>query len=96
MQAKRKPVAEAIKERAALFLNTPYLWGGGSVFGIDCSGFTQMVFRFFNIPCCVMRICRLPRAKWLAFYRKRVAAISLSLIMLEGRITHVGILLNDP
>ncbi|WP_299868780.1 C40 family peptidase [uncultured Hoeflea sp.] len=27
---------------AALFLNTPYLWGGRSGFGIDCSGLVQM------------------------------------------------------
>ena len=30
---------------ARLFLNTPYLWGGRSGSGIDCSGYTQLVFR---------------------------------------------------
>ncbi len=30
---------------AQLFLNTPYLWGGRSGAGIDCSGYTQLVFR---------------------------------------------------
>ena len=37
---------------AKQFLNAPYLWGGKSPFGIDCSGFTQLVFRAFsyNLP----------------------------------------------
>jgi gamma-D-glutamyl-L-lysine dipeptidyl-peptidase len=34
-----------LKTIAFKYLNTPYQWGGKSPFGIDCSGFTQMVFR---------------------------------------------------
>ncbi len=34
---------------AKQFLNVPYLWGGKSVMGIDCSGFTQLVFKCMNI-----------------------------------------------
>jgi gamma-D-glutamyl-L-lysine dipeptidyl-peptidase len=36
---------EFLKGIALKYLNAPYLWGGKSPFGIDCSGFTQMVFR---------------------------------------------------
>jgi gamma-D-glutamyl-L-lysine dipeptidyl-peptidase len=42
----------SLLEHAKQFLNVPYLWGGKSFFGIDCSGFTQLVFRLhdFNLP----------------------------------------------
>lgn len=34
---------------ALSFLNTPYLWGGKSIFGIDCSGLVQNVFRQLDL-----------------------------------------------
>lgn len=36
---------EFVKLTALRYLNAPYLWGGKMPFGIDCSGFTQMVFK---------------------------------------------------
>ena len=31
------------------YLNSPYLWGGKSPFGIDCSGFVQCVYQLHGI-----------------------------------------------
>ncbi|MFT4546598.1 MAG: hypothetical protein ACI8XO_004459 [Verrucomicrobiales bacterium] len=41
---------ENLEQLAGDYLHAPYLWGGRSPFGIDCSGFTQMIFKFFNLP----------------------------------------------
>jgi len=40
-----RPKINSIIEDSLLFLNAPYLWGGKSPFGIDCSGLTQIVFK---------------------------------------------------
>jgi hypothetical protein len=86
---------EDITTTAKSFLNAPYLWGGRTHFGIDCSGFTQVVFKLNNIQ--LKRdasqqvqegvlVENLSRARLgdLAFFNNA-----------EGRVTHVGILLND-
>jgi len=41
--------ADRLTKTALKYLHTPYLWGGRSPFGIDCSGFTQNVYQFFGI-----------------------------------------------
>lgn len=38
-----------IMQQSYMFLNAPYLWGGRSPFGIDCSGFTQLIFKLCGI-----------------------------------------------
>ncbi|MCS7077214.1 MAG: C40 family peptidase [Bacteroidia bacterium] len=40
---------DRVVELAKQFLYAPYLWGGRSIFGIDCSGFTQLIFRMMGV-----------------------------------------------
>ena len=40
---------EVIIRQALKYFNAPYLWGGRSPFGIDCSGFTQVIFKTAGI-----------------------------------------------
>jgi len=77
---------------AKLYLETPYLWGGKSVFGIDCSGFAQQVFKLAGI--------KLPRdAYQQAEIGEKVAfgehqPNDLAFFTSSGRITHVGIVID--
>lgn len=87
---------ESLLEKVALrYLGSPYLWGGRTPFGIDCSGFTQMVYRFMGIS--------LPRDAWqqaeegqLVHFTEEARPGDLAFFANEeGRITHTGIILKD-
>ena len=45
-------INEELVRIAKQFVNSPYLWGGRSPYGIDCSGLTQVVYKILgiNIP----------------------------------------------
>jgi hypothetical protein len=79
---------------AEIYLETPYLWGGRSVFGIDCSGFAQQVFKFFGIK--LLRDAYLQAEQGEAVSSMSEAqACDLAFFKNEkGRITHVGIILS--
>lgn len=86
---------ESIRQVAFTFLNTAYLWGGRSVFGIDCSGFVQLLMRFFgkHLPRDTSNQSML--GEDLGFLQEARCGDLAYFDNEEGKIIHVGLLLND-
>jgi hypothetical protein len=92
---KHKKGVKDIISTAYLFLNAPYLWGGKSPFGIDCSGFTQLVYKLngYKLPRDSQQQVELGSA--LSFVEEAEAGDLAFFDNEEGRIVHVGILLSS-
>lgn len=85
---------ERITQLSECFVNAPYLWGGRSPYGIDCSGLTQVVFKMIGINLArdasqqvlqgnTVDFLNLTQPGDLAFFDDE-----------EGNIVHVGIVLE--
>lgn len=76
------------------YLYTPYLWGGKSIYGIDCSGFVQQVFKLFGVK--LLRDAYLQAEQGAAVASLEESRLSdLAFFQNEkGKIVHVGILLE--
>jgi gamma-D-glutamyl-L-lysine dipeptidyl-peptidase len=86
---------EFMKAIAKKYIHTPYLWGGKSPFGIDCSGFTQQVFKICGF--------QLKRDAWQQAQQGQAvidfsSALPGDLVFFgedPNKISHVGLLLED-
>lgn len=85
----------AILKIAFTFLNCPYLWGGKSPFGIDCSGFTQMVYKLSGYKLFRNAKEQAKQGEVLSFIEESEPGDLAFFDNDEGEIIHVGIILND-
>ena len=90
-----KPKRSKIVEDAFIYLNTPYLWGGRTPFGIDCSGFTQMVYRLNGIKLLRDASQQVEQGEALDFPEEAQPGDLAFFDNEVGAITHVGIVLPD-
>lgn len=80
---------------AFLFLNAPYLWGGKTPFGIDCSGFTQMVYKLNGYQLLRDASQQATQGDALSFIEESEPGDLAFFDNAEGDITHVGIIMED-
>lgn len=80
---------------ALLYLNSPYLWGGKSPFGIDCSGFTQMVYKICGFKLYRDASEQALQGKSLSFIEEAEPGDLAFFDNDEGQIIHVGIIMKN-
>lgn len=81
-------------DKAFTFLNAPYLWGGKTIFGIDCSGFSQIIYRLagYNLP---RDAYQQEEYGEIVSYGSHKIGDAVFFENEDGKITHVGILVNE-
>ena len=85
----------SIVNTALSFLNSPYLWGGKTPFGIDCSGFTQMVYKINGYKLFRDAKDQANQGETLSFIEESQAGDLAFFNNDQGDIIHVGIILEN-
>ena len=90
-----KQAKENLVKTSLLLINSPYLWGGRTPFGIDCSGFTQIIYKIngYNIDRDAKDQVKLGVA--LSFIEESEPGDLAFFDNKDGDIVHVGIIMED-
>ena len=86
---------DCLLNTAFMYLNAPYLWGGKTPFGIDCSGFTQMVYKLNGYKLMRDASQQSKQGEALSFIEESEPGDLAFFDNEEGNIIHVGIIMDD-
>lgn len=86
--------AEKIMALSEPFIGTPYAWGGKSLWGIDCSGFTQMVYKMggISLPRDSSQQCKVGTP---VSYSEKLPGDLAFFHNEKGNVTHTGIVCEE-
>lgn len=90
------PEPRRLTETAMRFVGVPYLWGGTSPFGLDCSGFVQLVYKIHGVTLLRDAYMQAGDPRAISLDRADLAAGDLVFFSSNksGRISHVGMMLD--
>lgn len=88
-------MAQNVERLAKYYMNAPYLWGGRSPYGIDCSGLTQVVFKMAGISLPRNASQQVMLGKTIEFVNQYQLGDLAFFGNEEGNIIHVGIILDN-
>jgi gamma-D-glutamyl-L-lysine dipeptidyl-peptidase len=91
---KRLSNKDFIGKLALNWQNAPYLWGGRTLMGVDCSGFTQVIFKICGVSLLRDAHQQALQGRVVDFLQEVVAGDLAFFDNEEGQIVHVGILLG--
>jgi hypothetical protein len=86
---------EFLRSIAARYLHAPYLWGGKTPFGVDCSGFTQMIFRISGYGLLRDAWQQAGQGKPVSQFKDGMAGDLAFFKDDGGKVIHVGLVLPD-
>ncbi len=89
-----QPDGKELLQHAMQYLNVPYIWGGRSVRGIDCSGLTQMAYKLCGKSIPRDAAQQATQGETVDFLQHARCGDLAFFDNAEGRITHVGLLID--
>ena len=84
---------KTVQQLTSSWLNAPYLWGGRTVLGVDCSGFVQVIFKMMGLD--LLRDAKQQISQGLKVKKLEATHCGdLAFFQKKKKIVHVGILLS--
>lgn len=93
LRAYNKPESRSVLKVSQEYLGAPYLWGGRSPWGIDCSGLTQMVYGLHGVAISRDASQQVSEGEEVNFAERRPGDLAF-FENDKGRVHHVGIILE--